>query len=139
MTKWPTARSLVHGESNLVAIVLGDIHNPFYPYVLEELTRRLTAEGRFVLLFTVPRGGKVDDILPQQALSHRVSGIVVGSAELSSHVDLCREREVPLVLLNRYLPGSGASGVQSDNYGGGRLAAEHLLSLDDDVSGSSAA
>ncbi|WUH99569.1 LacI family DNA-binding transcriptional regulator [Spirillospora sp. NBC_00431] len=122
------ARSLVTGQSTMIAVVLGDIHNPFYPYVLDRLTTKFNEAGRQVLLFTVPPGRRVDDVLPQ-ALAYRVAGVVVASAELSSNVAVaCAERNTPLVLFNRYVPGSGAAGVSCDNREGGRLAAEHLFS-----------
>jgi DNA-binding LacI/PurR family transcriptional regulator len=123
------ARSLVTGQTTIVAMVIGDIHNPFYPYALEKFSTRFTAAGRQILLFAVPRGQSVDDVLPQ-ALAYRVSGIIIASAELSSNATrMCQEHNIPLVLFNRYVAGSTAPRISCDNRAGGRLAADHLLSL----------
>jgi DNA-binding LacI/PurR family transcriptional regulator len=123
------ARSLVTGQTTIVAMVIGDIHNPFYPYALEKFSTRFTAAGRQILLFAVPRGQSVDDVLPQ-ALAYRVSGIIIASAELSSNATrMCAEHNIPLVLFNRYVTGSTAPRISCDNRAGGRLAADHLLSL----------
>ena len=40
---------------------------------------------------------------------------------------ICHERGIPIVLFNRYIPGSDASGVRCDNAAGGRLIAEAFL------------
>ncbi len=40
---------------------------------------------------------------------------------------LCQDRGIPIVLFNRYIPGSEASGVRCDNVAGGRLIAEAFL------------
>jgi DNA-binding LacI/PurR family transcriptional regulator len=40
---------------------------------------------------------------------------------------ICHERGIPIVLFNRYIPGSDASGVRCDNVAGGRLIGEAFL------------
>jgi DNA-binding LacI/PurR family transcriptional regulator len=123
----PIARSLVTGQTTIVAFVIGDIHNPFYPYALGRASEAFSRAGKQILLFTVPRGGTVDDVLPE-ALSYRVSGVIVASAELTSAAaQMCEDHGVPLVLFNRYVAARSAPGVTSDNRAGGRTAADHLL------------
>ncbi len=123
------ARSLVTGQTTIVAVVIGDIHNPFYPYALGRFSETFSRAGKQILLFTVPRGGTVDDVLPD-ALSYRVSGVIVASAELTSAAaQMCKDQGVPLVLFNRYVAARSAPGVTSDNRAGGRTAADHLLAL----------
>ena len=121
------ARSLVTGQTTIVAVVIGDIHNPFYPYALGMFSETFSRAGKQILLFTVPRGGTVDDVLPE-ALSYRVSGVIVASAELTSAAArMCADAGVPLVLFNRYVASRSAPGVTCDNRAGGRTAADHLL------------
>lgn len=123
------ARSLVTGQTTIVAVIIGDIHNPFYPYALGKFSEAFSRAGKQILLFTVPRGGAVDDVL-LDALSYRVSGVIVASAELTSAAaQLCTDHGVPLVLFNRYVAARSAPGVTSDNRAGGRAAADHLLTL----------
>ena len=79
------ARSLISRKSNMIGIVMGDILNPFYPAVLNAFTQRLQLLGRHVLLFCVPAGRDVDDVLPLM-LQYQVAGVVITSATLSSHM-----------------------------------------------------
>ncbi|MGB3500698.1 MAG: LacI family DNA-binding transcriptional regulator [Mesorhizobium sp.] len=121
------ASSLTTKRSNIVAVVLGHLANPFYVTVLSALVNRLQAEGRQVLTFTVERGADADEAL-MRVLRYQVDGIILTAAQLSTRMTgICHERGIPIVLFNRYIPGSDASGVRCDNVGGGRQIAETFL------------
>jgi DNA-binding LacI/PurR family transcriptional regulator len=121
------ASSLTTRRTNMVAVILGNLENPFYVQVLRTLIDRLQAEGRQILTFTVENGGNSDEAL-MRVLRYQVDGIILTSAQLSTRMtSLCHDRGIPVVLFNRYIPGSDASGVRCDNAGGGRLMAEAFL------------
>jgi DNA-binding LacI/PurR family transcriptional regulator len=121
------ASSLTTKRSNIVAVVLGNLANPFYVSVLSALIRRLQAEGRQILTFTVDNGADADEAL-MRVLRYQVDGIILTSAQLSTRMTgICHERGIPIVLFNRYIPGSDAAGVRCDNAGGGRMMAEAFL------------
>ena len=121
------ASALSSQRSNIVAIIMGHLMNPFYPYVLERMTLQFHSTGRQTLLFVVDRDQQVDDTLPL-VLRYQVDAIVITSATLSSQMsDRCASLGIPVVLFNRYVPGSQASVVCCDNVAGGRLVAETLL------------
>lgn len=65
----------------------------------------------------------------EQFLIRRVDGIVLGDARRDGDelVEMLRRRDVPYVLVSRRL--KGHLSVTTDDLVGGRLAAEHLLSL----------
>ena len=58
-------------KSNLVAIVVGGLYNPFYTAVLEQFTVRLQAAGHQVLLVHVASDHALDEVIPKLA-SYRV-------------------------------------------------------------------
>ncbi|MBP0617406.1 LacI family DNA-binding transcriptional regulator [Jiella mangrovi] len=121
------ARSLTTRRSNIVAVILGNTANPFYLQVLEAFILRLQGQGRQVLTFTVPNGGDSDEAI-LRVLRYQVDGVILTSAQLSTRmVSLCHDRGIPVVLFNRYIPGSDASGVRCANAEGGRLIAEAFL------------
>lgn len=121
------ASSLTTRRTNMVAVILGNLDNPFYVQVLKCLIDRLQRQGRQILTFTVENGGNSDDAL-MRVLAYQVDGIILTSAQLSTRMtSLCHDRGIPIVLFNRYIPGSDASGVRCDNVAGGRLLAEALL------------
>ncbi|WP_246032941.1 LacI family DNA-binding transcriptional regulator [Falsirhodobacter xinxiangensis] len=121
------ASSLTTRRTNMVAVILGNLDNPFYVLVLKALAARLQQRGTQILTFTVENGASSDDAL-MRVLRYQVDGIILTSAQLSTRMtSMCHDRGIPVVLFNRYIPGSDASGVRCDNAAGGRLMADALL------------
>ena len=121
------ARSLITRRSGVIAIILGNIGNPFYIHVLGAFIARLQERGFQTLTFTIEPGATSDEAI-LQVLRHQVDGIVLTAAQLSTRsTALCRDRGIPLVLFNRYIPGSDTSVVRCDNVGGGRVMARAML------------
>jgi DNA-binding LacI/PurR family transcriptional regulator len=121
------ASSLTTRRSNIVAVVLGNLANPFYVMVLKTLVTRLQAQGRQVLTFTVGNGIDADEAL-MRVLRYQVDAVILTAAQLSTRMtSICHDRGIPIVLINRYIPGSDASGVRCDSIGGGRLIGEAML------------
>ncbi|NUU38223.1 LacI family DNA-binding transcriptional regulator [Pseudomonas sp. C2B4] len=95
------ARSLNQRKTGIVALVVGDMANPFYPALLEEFSLKLRQTGRQLLLFVVPPGGDADEMMPH-LLQYQVDAIVVTAARLSSHMaELCARQGVAVVFMNR--------------------------------------
>ncbi len=121
------ARMMSNQQTNIVGIVMAQITNPFYPYVLEKFLSRLQAGNRQALLFTASAEQSVDDILPL-ILQHQVDALIVTSATLSSDMAAeCARAGTPVILFNRTILGSQASAVCADNVEGGRKIANLLL------------
>jgi DNA-binding LacI/PurR family transcriptional regulator len=121
------ARSLITRQTNMVAIVMANLVDPFYPVVLDELVQQVQAGGFQTLLFVPSAGQKVDDIMPN-LLQYQVDAIILTSATISSAVArICAARDTPVVSFNRYVPGLKIHAVSSDNVGGGRQAADYLV------------
>jgi DNA-binding LacI/PurR family transcriptional regulator len=121
------ARSLMTRRTDIIAIVLPNLTDPFYAVVLDELTQRLQPRGCQTLLFVPAPGQEIDEILPM-LLQYQVDGIIITSATVSSAMArACAKRETPVVLLNRYVPGLEIHAVSCDNVAGGRQIADLLL------------
>jgi len=119
------ARSLITKRSNLVAILISNLTNLYYPEVLAELTQRFSARAMRVLLFSLPSEADAHTVF-QQIWPYRVDG-VVAAAELS--IDEIREfekRKVPLVFYNRHLSGAPVSSVCCDQEEGARYLVNGL-------------
>ena len=123
----PLARGLSSGKFNIIAIVMANITNPWYPVVLELITRELHRLGLQTLLFNATPPQTVDDLMPL-VLQYRVRGVIITTASLtSSGADLCVKQGVPVVMFNRYSQIGNGHSVSTDNIGGGRMAADILL------------
>ena len=121
------ARSLMTRRTNIVAIVLANLLDPFYPQILDTLTQRIQARGRQTLLFVLEADRSVDETL-SSLLQYQVDGIVLASATLSSSMArVCAARDTPVILFNRYVPGVKAGAVSCDNVSSGREVADYLF------------
>lgn len=121
------ASSLITKRTNTIALILGDVENPFYIHALKAFIKKLQARGQQTLTFTVETGAASDDAI-RRVLAHQVDGIILTAAQLSTRVtSLCLDRGIPVVLFNRYIPGTEAAVVRCDNVGGGRTLAEAFI------------
>ena len=112
------ASSLSSKRSNMVAVVSGNLSNPFYSESLQVFVESFQRTQRQVLAFTVQDGRDSDDVL-MQALRYPVDGIIVTSAQMSSElIRLSEGLGVPIVMFNRSVSGSGLAGVRCDNVEG---------------------
>lgn len=122
------ARSLITSRTNIIAVVMANLTDPFYPFVLERLAQQIQASGRQLLFFIIPPGKQVDDVLPS-LLQYKVDAILIASVTVSSRMAaVCVSRGIPVVLFNRYVPGLKAAAVCCDNRAAGRAVAEYLWS-----------
>lgn len=123
----PLAQSLITGRSNIVAVVVGNMQNPFFPVLLESMTAAMRAQRREVLLFNLAPGQDIDEMIAD-VLRYKVSGIIMTAANLTSRAsEHCQAAGVPLILFHRYTQQSDTFGVTCNNVGGGELAAKLLL------------
>lgn len=123
------ARSLISGRSRMVALLFPYLDNPFYAIALEKMCAALQASGYHALVFHEPDTTRENRTVAE-LLDYRVDGIITMSVELGSHItEECRAYGVPIVMFNRVKATPHLSSVTTDNVAGGRLAAEHLMSL----------
>lgn len=121
------ARTLVTRASNMVAVVVANIMNPFYPFIFDRLTIRIQRAGQEVLLLNCSGGRDVDEMLPT-VLQYKVRGVIILTASLSSKMaKALHDRRIPTVELNRYstmVPGNSAT---CDNFAAGRDVAREFI------------
>lgn len=121
------ARSLITGNSKIIGLVVAYFDNQFYPEAVEKLSKSLQVEGYHVLVFMASNGDDIDKLM-QDLLDYQVDGIVLASVAVSSDLaERCDAAGVPVVLFNRHQDDDRFSSVTSNNYEGGRKAAEFLI------------
>lgn len=122
------ARSLITGKSRIIGLVVAYLENYFYPDVVERLSRSLQDQGYHVLVFISSLAADKVEEITQEIVDYQVDGIVLASANMSSELAArCHASGVPIVLFNRLQDDERLSAVTSDNLGGGRLLARHLI------------
>ncbi|RME62428.1 MAG: LacI family transcriptional regulator [Alphaproteobacteria bacterium] len=119
------ARSLISGRSNLVAVIISNLTNLYYPEVLAQLSQRLSARGARVLLFTLESESQVDETL-QQVFQYQVDGAIVAARLSREQVDEFAHRRVPLVFYNRFFRDFAVNAVCCDQVDGARQLVDGL-------------
>ena len=121
------ASGLKAKRSNLVAVLISNLTNLYYPEVLAGLTRRLTASDNRVLLFALETEDEVEAAL-DQVWRYRVDGAIVAARLSATQLRAFQRHRVPVVLYNRLADGADpVPSVCCDSPGGERMLVERLL------------
>lgn len=122
------ARSLRRRTTDVLGLVIPDITNPFYPEVVRGAEDAAATAGRSVLLCNSAEDA-VREVSYLDALQdQRIDALLVASIGVwERQRDRLLAFPCPVVLLHQRSDEPGISSVSTDDRGGGRLAAEHLL------------
>jgi LacI family transcriptional regulator len=124
------ARKFPAGRQRTLGLALADLANPFFIDVA--IGAESEAKSLGVSVVMIHNGDDVGreqdnlDVLVQQ----RVHGIMIAPVHPDdSALDRLDARDIPLVYVDRVAEQSARCWVKTDDVAGGRLAAEHLISL----------
>lgn len=125
------ARSLVRRRTNLLGVVLSDLHNPFFAEVIDGVEASAGARGYRTIISTVDRHARRE---PERRaldtlLELRVDGLVLASPMLGVETIAALCREVPVVLVARRSAAENLDSVSNDDPAGAALVVEHLADL----------
>src|ERR1700737_4635202 len=124
------ARGLKLRQTNVLAVVIPDVTNPFFAALFRGVEDVAAPRGFNVLLCNT-------DGLPERQRSHlqslqarRVDGVIIASSFLKDpSVRELRRQHAAYVLVNRFSDEGEDPFVGSDDVLGGRLATAHLVAL----------
>jgi DNA-binding LacI/PurR family transcriptional regulator len=119
------ARSLITRRSNLVAVLISNLTNLYYPEVLSELCQQFEKRGMRVLLFTLPHEADVDKMIAQ-VWEYQVDGVIAAARLTPQHVAEFERRQIPFVLYNRTLQDKAVNAVICDQIEGARMLVSRL-------------
>lgn len=120
-------RIMLTQRSNLIAVVIGGMYNPFYAAVLDEFTVGLERLGHQALLVHSDSGHMLDDAIPRLA-SYRVDAIISPIAILSPATDLHLARlKIPTISFNAPIHSEWVSSVCCDNFDAAKAVADLFI------------
>jgi LacI family transcriptional regulator len=126
------AQSLRRRETLTVGFVVGDISNPLFAEIVTAFESTLRTNGYSMLLTNSLGDAALEAAHVGLLRQRRVDGLVISVLD-ETHpetIDLLRELDIPIVVLDRNLPAEiPASRVLSDHRSGMKAAALHLLDL----------
>jgi len=119
------ARSLSKQVSNTIGIIMPYINHPYFSLLLDELISVATQGSYKVLLCKSNSQTELESGYIEMLLANRVAGIILCSPSVDT-IKL-NELRIPVITIERNND-SATAGIVCDNYQGGVLAAEHLIS-----------
>lgn len=124
------AQRLRSGASRMVGVVLPALDVPFFGTLAHVLERELFRRGYQALICCTNESAAHEARYISTLLAQKVDGVLAASvlADAAQYGRLA-DAGIPIVALDRDLPGLAAVCVAVDHRAGGRMMAEHLLAL----------
>ncbi len=121
------ARGLNKQRTDLVGMIVSNMHNPYRAQQIDALAKQLVREGFRPMLFCIDQGKNEEQLL-SILLNYKVTGVVITSdAPPIGICEECARMHVPLTLVDRGDDLPFVDRINGDNHKGGRLAADALL------------
>lgn len=124
------ARSLRTRETLTVGVVVSDVTNPFFTSIVRAIEDEVLKQGYSIILCDTDEKPEREQAYLRLLMGRRVDGLIV--APSSGNADLLRsaiESGLPVVLLDRSVPGLAADVVLSDNESGAFDAVSYLIGM----------
>ena len=124
------ARSLKHNTTHTFGMLIPNNSNPYFAEILRGLEHRCFAAGYNIILCNSNDDAARQASYLRVLAEKRIDGLVLVTAHRDSALlTALRELKIPVVLLDREVPGLACDLVEVDHVTGGLLATRHLLEL----------
>lgn len=123
------ARTLRSGRSNLIGVLLPSLEVEFFARLAHRIEQYLFAEGYQALICSTAEDQSRETTYLRTLGAKQIDGLLVASIGGSAEADALAATKVPMVAIDRHADASSILTIGSDHKMGGRLAAEHILSL----------
>lgn len=123
-----TARSFKTGRRNLIAFIVPDISNAFFSTMIEEVENVISKEGFKLIVINTKETG-VRELENLRFLSNGlVDGFILASTLSSySEIEGLIPKELPVILVDRQLPGAPYDSIIVSNYQAVYDSVEYLI------------
>jgi len=127
-TNW-IARSLVTRRTFTIGLLLPDFTHPFFAEIAKAVAETVRPPGYHVIISYFEEDPQLERNEAVSLMARQVDGLIAASAQSNAKLfDEILARKVPVVLIDRPIPGVKASFVGVDNEAIGKLATNHLVS-----------
>jgi LacI family transcriptional regulator len=124
------ARQLRAGRSRSIGLVVLDVGNPFFAEVARGAEDRAAEDGMAVLLGNSDEKPDRESAYLELFREQRVNGVLVTpTTDDVALLERLHSGGVPVILVDREVPGSDFGSVAVDDVEGGHLAVAHLTSI----------
>ncbi|MDE6591413.1 MAG: LacI family transcriptional regulator, partial [Oscillospiraceae bacterium] len=117
------ARGLRAGKTYTVALILPGLNHPFFAALAQEVYTALARRDHRMLVYVTASDPEMEQRCVNMVRQNKVDGIIG-----LTYNPLALDESLPFVSIDRSIA-SNIPCVASDNFGGGRIAAEKLIGL----------
>src|SRR4051812_17156133 len=121
------ARALRRQLTDVWAVIVADIENPFFTSVVRGIEDGARERGTRVVLCNADEDPIKEAEYIDIAISERMGGVIIAASRSSINLDPLLERNVPVVAIDRRPADKRVDVVLSDNRGGAMQATTHLV------------
>jgi LacI family transcriptional regulator len=122
------ARALRGNRSAIIGLLISDIQNPFFTALIRGVEDVAQSNGYSLILCNTDENPQKERQYVEVLYAERVAGaIIVPTREHQRSLGLFRERNVPVVAVDRRVKDSNMDAVLVDNVRGAREAVSHLI------------
>jgi LacI family transcriptional regulator len=123
------ARSLVVNKLGVLALVIPDISNPFFPLLARGAEAAARTAGYTVILGNTDEQFDEEDVFLRAVCALRVDGVLLtpSGRRSSESVELLARRHIPVVLIDREVDGVRNDVVRGESRRPAALLTEHLI------------
>ena len=121
-----TARNLHRNKTNTIGVIVPDVANSFFSFVIDGIMNAAAKHGYHVMLTVSRESTDIEKENIMTLLAHRVDGLLIAVSKDATDIAIyekVKRRNVPLVFFDRALKGIGFSSVGIDD----RTAASELV------------
>jgi len=122
------AQGLVTKKSKSIGVLIADIGNLYYSYLVKSIEKELRAAGYYAVIGNTEWDGKREKEYIRHLLQRQVDGFILASTSLSAdYIEQLAAKNIPLVVLDREIDSDKIDKIRINDYKGGYQAAEHLI------------
>lgn len=124
------ARGLSRGKSETIGLIIPNISDTFYAKIAGFIEKKAKERGYTVVFSSSNEDPKKEAELIRSMLNRQVEGLIIASTQQNKQeIRSLKDGNFPFVLIDRHYPENDTDYVVVDNFGGTKMATEHLLNL----------
>lgn len=123
------AQGLIKGRINIIALIFGDVRNPFYADLMFHMQKILNENGYMVMAFNSEYELEKEIDFVNTSSRFNFSGLILVTAQSKELAKRLQTVNMPILLVNRTLEACPGDKISIDNFQAGYIATKHLVDL----------
>lgn len=122
------AKSLKSGKTHTIGLIVADISNPFFSNIARIIEDEARKEGYIVIIGSSDENAEKSNDLVNVFANRQVDAFIIAPAENTERqITGLLNKNIPVVLIDRYFPAVKADSVRIDNFRAAYHATEYLV------------